>query len=132
VSAQRFREEQEKDTEASEGDEEDEKILLTHEEADAAARDEMPAGAEFKRMGTERSLASEILEHKRKGDAEQGIVPGKPKRHSLFYLFKRMGQLNSQEKWRYLIAFIAAAVMGMVYPVFSIVFGNVIGVSLSL
>jgi ATP-binding cassette, subfamily B (MDR/TAP), member 1 len=126
VSAQRFREEQEKEDEASEDEKVDEKVLLTREEAEEVARDEMPAGTEFKRMGTDRSLGSEIMEQRRK----QGrLVGGEKKRHSLFYLFKRMGQINSEEKWRYLIAFISAVVVGMIYPVFAIVFGNVIGVS---
>jgi hypothetical protein len=134
VSAQRFREEQEKAEE--EGDESADAgaaIFMSREEAEAAARDEKPAGAEFKRIGTERSIASEIIEQKKKRDVEEGKLTESGgvlhQKHSLFYLFKRMGQLNSAEKWRYLIAFLSAVVLGMVYPVFSIVFGNVIGVS---
>jgi ATP-binding cassette subfamily B (MDR/TAP) protein 1 len=133
VSAQRFREEQEiEECEATAGG----MALMTREEAESAARDEKPAGAELKRMGTEETLASEILKQAKGHNVEDSQlterVGPKETKHSFFYLFKRMGQLNSGEKWRYLIALVAAATFGLIYPILAIVFGHVIGVSVFL
>jgi ATP-binding cassette subfamily B (MDR/TAP) protein 1 len=130
VSAQLFREEQEiEGGEVIAGG----VALMTREEAELAARDEKPAGAELKCMGSEVSLASEILKQGKGHNVEDSKLTEKsgPKetKHSFFYLFKRMGQLNSGEKWHYLIAFVTAAALGMMYPILAIVFGNIMGVS---
>jgi ATP-binding cassette subfamily B (MDR/TAP) protein 1 len=72
------------------------------EDMEKLARDEVPLG----RKNTGQSLASEILEQKRKvqGDKEDSD-------HSLSYLFKRMGKINRVEWRHYLFGGIAAASM---------------------
>ncbi|KAG5648338.1 hypothetical protein DXG03_004910 [Asterophora parasitica] len=86
------------------------------EDMEKLAREEIPLG----RKNTGRSLASEIIEQKRKesdGEKERGEL-------GLLYLFKRMGTLN-RAGWRnYVIGSIFATITGMVYPAFGIVYAK--------
>ena len=70
------------------------------EEAERKASEEIPLG----RSHTGRSLASEILEQKKK-ETEQK----KPHSLSMTYLFYRMGKINRQSWMKYLFGTIAAA-----------------------
>ncbi|RDB18091.1 Leptomycin B resistance protein pmd1 [Hypsizygus marmoreus] len=86
------------------------------EDMERTAREEVPLG----RKNTGRSLASEILEQKRKVSEEDKKVGDL----GLVYLFKRMGMLN-REGWRnYAIGSIFATMTGMVYPAFGIVYAK--------
>ncbi|TFK74865.1 multidrug resistance protein 1 [Pluteus cervinus] len=86
------------------------------EDIEKAARDEVPLG----RRNSGTSLASEILEQRRKASADKA----KEADYSLPYLFKRMGQIN-RPSWRnYLIGTIFACITGVVYPVFGIVYAK--------
>jgi ATP-binding cassette subfamily B (MDR/TAP) protein 1 len=83
-------------------DDDDSSTPDEHEDMEKLARDEVPLG----RKNTGQSLASEILEQKRKaqGDKEDSD-------HSLPYLFKRMGKINRAEWRHYLFGGIAATSM---------------------
>ncbi|KAF5382598.1 hypothetical protein D9615_002908 [Tricholomella constricta] len=86
------------------------------EDMEKLAREEIPLG----RKNTGRSLASEIIEQKLKahdGEKEKGD-------HGLVYLFKRMGMLNRAGWASYAIGSIFAAMTGMVYPAFGIVYAK--------
>lgn len=98
----------------------DEKVsggLMTRSEAEKAAKEELPAGAELERRATGKSIASEIIEQKRKRDVEMGITDAS-KNHGLWYLFYRLGKLNKAEKWNYNAGFVTGVLLGMLYPVF--------------
>ncbi|KAF8574055.1 ste6-like protein [Ramaria rubella] len=82
-----------------------------------AAQDDVPLG---RRETGIRSLASDILEKGAKEDRHQ------EKQHSLSYLFVRMGQINRETWSMYAMGTVFAAMTGMVYPAFGIVFGNTI------
>ncbi|KAL0565464.1 hypothetical protein V5O48_016559, partial [Marasmius crinis-equi] len=71
------------------------------------------------RKNTGRSLASEILEHKQKETKDE-------EDYSMFYLFKRMGMINSSEWRRYIAGSIAACLTGLIYPAFGIVYGQAV------
>lgn len=64
-----------------------------------------------------RSVASEISE-------KRHVVKPKGHRHSMAYLFFRMGKLNRDTWPLYLVGSIFAIIAGMIYPVFSIVYGE--------
>jgi ATP-binding cassette subfamily B (MDR/TAP) protein 1 len=89
VQAQKLRERQDtstKDLDTASGEE--------NEDIEKAVREEVPLG----RKNTGHSLASEILEKRRReggGDIENG---GGDPDHTLTYLFKRMGLIN-REGW---------------------------------
>jgi ATP-binding cassette subfamily B (MDR/TAP) protein 1 len=85
------------------------------EDMDKIAREEIPLG----RRNTSRSLASEIIEQKKNGQSDE-----KEEDHGLFYLFIRMGQLNRAGWPRYVLGLIAAAMTGMVYPAFGVVYAK--------
>ncbi|KAG5638718.1 hypothetical protein H0H81_010701 [Sphagnurus paluster] len=112
VQAQKLRESKEQILDGAETPDSKEQ----EEDMEKLAREEVPLG----RKNTGRSLASEILEQKLKAhgaEKEKGD-------HSLPYLFKRMGMLN-REGWRnYMIGSIFAAMTGMVYPAFGIVYAK--------
>ncbi|KAG7440875.1 P-loop containing nucleoside triphosphate hydrolase protein [Guyanagaster necrorhizus] len=95
----------------------------TDEEEDApkdmekVAREEVPLG----RRNTGQSLASQILEQKKKereGDKEPA--------HSMYYLFKRMGKINKSQWRKYFLGTIFATMTGMVYPAFGVVYAKAI------
>lgn len=67
------------------------------EDMEKAAREEIPLG----RRNTSQSLASEILEQKRKAAEASG--KGKEEEISMFYLFKRMAPLIRDQWKRYYI-----------------------------
>jgi ATP-binding cassette subfamily B (MDR/TAP) protein 1 len=74
----------------------------------------------IRRKDTSRSLASELMEKKRKLDPESGAQESFP---GFWYLFMRMATLN-KDAWRsYLIGSVFACLTGMIYPAFGIVFG---------
>lgn len=71
------------------------------------------------RQNTGRSLASEILEQKKKAgvfDRYEG------KEYGLTYLFKRMGRLQGDVWKSYAVGLAFAAAAGMIYPSFGIVY----------
>jgi ATP-binding cassette subfamily B (MDR/TAP) protein 1 len=85
------------------------------DDIEKAAREEVPLG----RRNTDHSLGSEIIQQKQKsGDSE------KQGDHSLPFLFKRMGMLNREAWLKYGIGSIFAAMTGMVYPAFGIVYAR--------
>ncbi|PPQ96673.1 hypothetical protein CVT26_010302 [Gymnopilus dilepis] len=89
------------------------------EDMEKAAREEIPLG----RKNTGHSLASEILEQKRK--AAEGS--GKNKEgddYSMLYLFKRMAPLIRDQWKNYVIGAIFACCTGMVYPAFGVVYAK--------
>lgn len=72
------------------------------EDMEKLAREEIPLG----RKNTGQSLASEILEQRRKDQGEK-----EDSDHSLSYLFMRMGKINRSEWKHYLFGGIAASSM---------------------
>ncbi|KAG8998635.1 GTPase-activating protein, partial [Tulasnella sp. 427] len=94
--------------------------LMTKEEVEEALNDEKPLART--NTGSGRSLASEIIEKKKKdgwgrfGDKEYGMP----------YLFKRMGLINKEDMPLYIGGVVAAIASGMVYPSFGVVFGKAI------
>ena len=111
VQAQRLRESREDDATGS-GD------TTPAEEADMekAAKEEIPLG----RKNTGTSLASEILEQKKK---EQEALKDRDD-YNMAYLFKRMGLINRDQWAKYALGCIFASMTGMVYPAFGIVYGS--------
>ncbi|TCD62992.1 GTPase-activating protein [Steccherinum ochraceum] len=118
VAAQKLRDSREKrsaddsgdDTAASgEGDDE--------EDLEKQAEEEVPLGRTSTRK-SERSLASEALEHK------QQAKESREKEYSLSYLFYRMGKINRAGWRKYLFGGVAAILSGMVYPAFGVVFAK--------
>ncbi|KAI0789769.1 P-loop containing nucleoside triphosphate hydrolase protein [Abortiporus biennis] len=95
--------------------EDEEDLAAFHEEMERKAAEENP----LTRMSTGRSLASEIIEQKKK---EQG-QPKETKYH-MTYLFYRMGQINRESWKKYMFAAIAACMTGMVFPAMGIVFAK--------
>jgi ATP-binding cassette subfamily B (MDR/TAP) protein 1 len=114
VQAQRLREAEHRDDEFEanfEGEETTEKKQATAIEI--AAEKEEPLG----RATTSRSLASEILEQRRRG---QGSV--QEKQYGTRDMFMRMGTINKESIPLYIIGCLAAMCTGMVYPAFGIVY----------
>lgn len=124
-------------------------VTLTREQADEMARNEKPAFENLKRIGTGRSVGSVVLENKRLHDEEMGL--DQAAKHGFFSLLRSMLVLNKASKWDYVVGVLASIVVGcgqslqssvlidgaplddlsvcdIVYPVFGIVFGGVIGV----
>ncbi|PVF95031.1 putative Leptomycin B resistance protein pmd1 [Serendipita vermifera] len=98
-----------------------EKMRKEKEERDIekAAAEEKPLG----RTDTSRSLASEILKQR---EAAKGPNADKEKEYSMLYIMKRMFLINKESWPKYLLAFVAAIAVGMVYPSFGIVYGHAI------
>ncbi len=112
VQAQRLRESDEV-TAVTAGDDIDDEDDAP-KDMEKAAREEVPLG----RRNTGQSLASQILEQKKKeqkGDKEPD--------HSMYYLFKRMGIINRSQWKKYFLGTIFATMTGMVYPAFGVVYG---------
>ncbi|KAL0961414.1 hypothetical protein HGRIS_006363 [Hohenbuehelia grisea] len=110
VQAQRLREaneHHEADGSSTEGSE--------TQDMEKIAQEEIPLG----RKNTGRSLASEIIEQKRRDSEEKGSSD-----YSMPYLFKRIGRLNREGWSMYAIGSIAAICTGMVYPAFGIVYAK--------
>lgn len=91
---------------------EDDAEALAQQEAEEARN-----MATIKRTGTGRSEASEILD--KKHAEEDGK---KPKEHGVMYLLLRLVKEIPDAKWYYVIGTIWSIVLGMVYPVFAIVY----------
>ncbi|KAI5121086.1 hypothetical protein M0805_008599 [Coniferiporia weirii] len=83
-----------------------------HHDYAQEAQEEVPLG----RKNTGRSLASEIVEQK---IAKKAV---KQEDFSLYYLFKRFGSIQGEVWKKYLIGAIFAALTGMVYPAFGVVY----------
>ncbi|KAL0958172.1 hypothetical protein HGRIS_000335 [Hohenbuehelia grisea] len=81
-----------------------------------AIQEEVPLG----RSHTGRSLASDIIEQKRKENDDGGYDTD----YSIPYLFKRIGLLNRESWPSYAVGSLAATLTGMVYPAFGIVFAK--------
>ncbi|KLO15998.1 P-loop containing nucleoside triphosphate hydrolase protein [Schizopora paradoxa] len=124
VAAQKLREANERrdgdDDDASGASSDD---LLAQEKAEAQQMErealaEIPLG----RKNTGRSLASELIEQRNKD------VGGKYAEtdYSLYYIFKRMGGLQSEVWKSYLFGSIFATLTGMVYPAFGIVYAKAV------
>ncbi|KAI0261288.1 P-loop containing nucleoside triphosphate hydrolase protein [Gloeopeniophorella convolvens] len=79
-------------------------------------RDEVPLG----RQETHRSLASAALEQRQ---YEREARAGKED-YTFYYLFKRMGKINSSEWKNYLLGAVAAIISGAIYPSFGIVYAH--------
>lgn len=77
----------------------------------------------LKRTGTGQSEASQILARKARENNED-----KPKQRGLFYLMYRLIAEIWQTKWYYIAGTTASIVVGMVFPIFAVVFGGLIGV----
>lgn len=118
VQAQRLREAEQRgeDFESQSDDEE----VTTKKGASAieiAAEKEEPLG----RVNTSRSLASEILEQRRR---EQGST--QERQYGTRDMFMRMGTINKDSIPLYIIGCMAAMCTGMVYPAFGIVYASAI------
>lgn len=118
VQAQRLREAEHRgdDFESNSEDE----GATTKKQASAleiAAEEEEPLG----RANTSRSLASEILEQRRR---QQGSV--QERQYGTRDMFMRMGTINKEAIPLYIMGFLAAMCTGMVYPAFGIVYSNAI------
>ncbi|KAK0481286.1 P-loop containing nucleoside triphosphate hydrolase protein [Armillaria novae-zelandiae] len=110
VQAQRLRESDEGTAVVGEGDD-------APEDTEKAAREDVP----LRRRNTCQSLASEILERKN-GEQKVDRAP----EHTMYYLFKRMGNINRSQWKQYFYGTIFAAITGMVYPAFGVVYANAI------
>ncbi|KAM0787890.1 hypothetical protein ACM66B_003940 [Microbotryomycetes sp. NB124-2] len=139
VQAQKFREQEEaKDNAAGDQDGSDsgsEKAAaapgqLTREQAEEMARNEKPQFANLRRQSTGRSAASVALEEQHQRDSEEGRL--KEKKYHFVYLIYRLLKMNQKFAWQYVLGFAGAVVCGLVYPVFGIVFGGVVGGVFSL
>ncbi|KAF8957254.1 P-loop containing nucleoside triphosphate hydrolase protein [Flammula alnicola] len=89
------------------------------EDMEKAAREEIPLG----RKNTSQSLASEILEQKRKA-AEASGHREEEDDYSLPYIFKRMAPLIRDQWKNYILGAIFACMTGMVYPAFGVVYAK--------
>ena len=119
VQAQRLREAEQRG-EDEESHSEDEEPTTTKKGASAieiAAEKEEPLG----RAHSSRSLASEILEQRRR---EQGS--GQERQYGTRDMFMRMGSINKESIPLYIYGCMAALCTGMVYPAFGIVYSNAI------
>lgn len=93
---------EEKDADVQQADPDTEKMIST-----------------LRRTDTAPSLASAILKEKAAArDAETKTE------YSFFYAFGRMVRINRDAKWLYLWGCLGAAVGGMVFPVFGIIYGE--------
>ncbi|KAL0958179.1 hypothetical protein HGRIS_000343 [Hohenbuehelia grisea] len=87
------------------------------QDIEKAIQEEVPLG----RSHTGRSLASDIIEQKRRENDQE---ERKSADYSIPYLFKRIGLLNRESWHSYTVGALAAAVTGMVYPAYGIVFAK--------
>ena len=87
------------------GQEPCEKAVECSADIEKAAMEEVPLG----RRNTSRSLASEIIEQRKAEGSSK-----KEKEHSMYYLFKRMGRINSEEWQQYLFGALFA--IGKYFP----------------
>jgi len=118
VQAQKLREaEQRGEDFESESDDEKAAAQKQANAMEAAAEHEEPLG----RANTSRSLASEILDQKRR---EQGAV--KERTYGTLDMFRRMGTINKEAIPLYIVGCLAACGTGMVYPAFGIVYAQAI------
>jgi ATP-binding cassette subfamily B (MDR/TAP) protein 1 len=109
VQAQRLRETKDGD----DGDDDE------SEDMEKAAREEIPLG----RKNTSQSLASEILEQKRKAQEQSGETD-KDEDYGILTLFGRMAPLIRDQWKNYLLGAIFASMTGMVYPAFGVVYAK--------
>ncbi|VDB87190.1 unnamed protein product [Peniophora sp. CBMAI 1063] len=118
VQAQRLREV--KEAEAVEVGEDESSVEAEavdgEKDYEKAAQDEIPLG----RQNSKQSLASEIIKQR------QAAGSRSEKNYSLYYLFKRMGKINSHRWRQYLLGAFFAICTGAVYPAFGIVFSQAI------
>jgi len=115
VNAQRFREEEGGDSEASSVIDDEKTVApgqLTREQLEELARNEKPQFENLKRTGTGRSAASEALERKQQRDLEAGFH--ETKSYSFMYLIRRMLHLNRDQYSRYIAGTVSAVVCGCV------------------
>lgn len=93
---------EEKDADVQQADPDTEKMIST-----------------LRRTDTAPSLASAVLKEKAAArDAEATTE------YAFFYAFGRMARINRDAKWLYLWGCLGAAVGGMVFPVFGIIYGE--------
>lgn len=119
VRAQALKEEQEEEAgDIKDTTEEEEQALLAREAQEAR---EM---TNIKRTGTGRSEVSDILERKR----DELEHSKKPKEHGVVYLLVRLIKEIADAKWYYFFGTIFSVILGMIYPIFAIVFGHLLGV----
>jgi ATP-binding cassette subfamily B (MDR/TAP) protein 1 len=71
----------------------------------------------LRRTDTAHSLASDALREKAARDGEA------PAEYGLVYAFGRIARINRDAKWLYLLGCLGAAIGGMVFPVFGIIYG---------
>ena len=93
---------EEKDADVQQADPDTEKMLNT-----------------LRRTDTAPSLASAILKEKAAARGAEGNTE-----YGFFYAFGRMVRINRDSKWLYLWGCLGAAVGGMVFPVFGIIYGE--------
>ncbi|KAF8957257.1 multidrug resistance protein 1 [Flammula alnicola] len=91
----------------------------SEEDMEKVVREEIPLG----RRNTGQSLASEILEQKRKASEAAGRH-NTDDDYSMFYLFRRMAPLIQDQWTNYIIGAIFACMTGMVYPALGVVFAK--------
>jgi ATP-binding cassette subfamily B (MDR/TAP) protein 1 len=73
---------------------------MTQAELEQAKRDEFPLGRTT--TGSNRSIASELLEKRRQADVEAGkIGRNGEKEYSMTYLFRRMGKISASDWKKY-------------------------------
>ncbi|KAK0457582.1 P-loop containing nucleoside triphosphate hydrolase protein [Desarmillaria tabescens] len=113
VQAQRLRESDEVAAVAADADDRDDEP----KDMEKAAHEEVPLG----RRNTGQSLASQILEQKKKEQKDT-----KEPEHSMYYLFKRMGKINRSQWRKYFLGTIFATMTGMAYLAFGIVYAKAI------
>jgi ATP-binding cassette subfamily B (MDR/TAP) protein 1 len=99
------------------GQESSEKVVESSADIEKAAMEEVPLG----RRNTSRSLASDIIEQRK-----SQRLSNQEKDHSLFYLFKRMGRINSAEWKQYLLGCLFAIATGAVFPAFGIIWSQAV------
>ncbi|KAF9242533.1 P-loop containing nucleoside triphosphate hydrolase protein [Melanogaster broomeanus] len=84
-----------------------------------AVEDEVPLG----RKNTNHSITSDLA---RNTSQEMKGSAVNEDNYGMFYLFVRIGSLNRESLWRYVLGTMFAIITGMVYPVFGIVYGHAI------
>jgi len=92
--------------------------LPAEEDLKEAKKEEAETPA-IRRTATSKSAASSAY-----GEQEET----KRRDFNLGYLFKRMYQINRDQKLFYFLGALGAVVSGMIFPVFSIIFGTILGV----
>ncbi|KAI6041412.1 P-loop containing nucleoside triphosphate hydrolase protein [Pisolithus marmoratus] len=113
VQAQKLREAKEAQPEG------DITVVNNAAEKEKVIEDEVPLG----RRDTLRSATSDLARRKHEERAEAEVDENS---YGLLYLFRRIGSLNPDGYRLYIIGLITAAAVGMVFPVFSIIYGKAI------